>query len=167
MEYSGLVIGFLSGVLLTIFAAYVNTTFSKNSKNDESLKKAEYEIYLKLSDLYNWYFWLATNELHQRETTDEIIDTISDIAIDIAKQLHKYEESEFTHELLQILYDESYKTYDARWKHMSELSKKMSKKITPLHNVYLNQLSEKNIHLMAKEGFKPKAPASSRFRMGV
>ncbi|MFA6164648.1 MAG: hypothetical protein WC685_14615 [Methylobacter sp.] len=92
------------------------------------------------------------------------MDTIHNIAMDIAKQLHKNENSEFTEELLKILYDESYETYTERWKHMSELSEKMGSKVAPRHRRYLRALSESNIHLMAKADFVAKAPASISFK---
>jgi len=85
-------------------------------------------MYLDLSDLYNWYFWLATNELHRKETDKDTIRTIHEIAARLAAKLRENETSEFSSELIKILYDESYPTYTSRWKHMSELSEKWQKK---------------------------------------
>jgi len=73
----------------------------------------------------------------------------------------------FPKELLKILYDESYKTYNERWKHMGELSSRMAKKIVPLHCEYIRELNDSNLILMGDDSFVPKAPASARFKMGV
>lgn len=163
MDIVGASIGFLSGILLAAFTTYFNSIASKRGEKAKRLLRAEYEMYLDLSDLYNWYFWLATNELHRKET----IKIIHDIAARLATKLRENETSKFSAELIKILYDESYPTYTARWKHMSELSEKMAKKVTPNHMKQLRLISDTNIQLMAREGFVPKAPATSRFYLGV
>ena len=132
-----------------------------------SLEAAEYEIYLKLNELYNWYFWFSTNELHQQETPQEVVDETYKIATDLGRLLHANERTEFASDLIRILYDESYSTYDARWKHISELSDRIGSKVVPVHIKHLRELSKSNIHLMAKDGFVSKAPASSRFKLRV
>jgi len=167
MEYLAAILGFIGGVTLAVLTALINLKITNTKEKKIKTEEAEYNLYLKLNDLYNWYFWLATNELHKVETSNEVKDTIYDIAIDIAKLLHKNENSEFAEELLKILYDESYETYDQRWKHMSDLSERMGCKTVPKHQEYLKALGNQNITLMAKGSFVPKAPASSRFKLGV
>ncbi|MFI8737243.1 hypothetical protein ACIGKM_15140 [Ectopseudomonas toyotomiensis] len=167
MDITGTLIGFFSGVLLAALSTYFNAIASKRAENTKKLLRAEYEMYLDLSDLYNWYFWLATNELHRKETDKDTIKTIYDIAARLATKLRENEESAFSAELINILYNESYPTYNARWKHMSELSEKMAKKVTPNHMKQLREISDTNIQLMAQEGFIPKAPATSRFYLGL
>jgi len=167
MDIVGTSIGFFSGILLAAFSTYFNSAASKRDENAKKLLRAEYEMYLDLSDLYNWYFWLATNELHRKETDKDTIRTIHEIAARLATKLREHETSEFSSDLIKILYDESYPTYTSRWEHMSELSGKMAKKVTPNHMKQLKIISDTNIQLMAQEGFVPKAPATSRFYLGV
>ncbi|PCF97375.1 hypothetical protein [Vreelandella nigrificans] len=167
MDIQSIALGFLSGVLLALIGGLINHKIKTKSEEQKAIEKAEYELFLKLNDLYQWYFWLATNELHKKETDDEIITTIHKIAVDIGQELHKNEDSEFTEQLLRILYDESYETYTQRWKEMSSLSEVMGKKVTPKHHKYLKQLNDSNLTYMAKSGFTPKAPGTSRFRLRV
>lgn len=56
MDIVGTLIGFLSGILLAAFSTYLNSTAGKRDENAKKLLRAEYEMYLDLSDLYNWYF---------------------------------------------------------------------------------------------------------------
>lgn len=167
MEYLSIFAGFVSGILIALAGAWINLSLSKKSERDSKLKAAEYEMYLKLGDLYNWYFWYATDELHKKETPQNITDECYKIGIDLARLLHENEDTEFADELIKILYDESYKTYDERWKHMSVLSEKMGNKVVPFHSKYLSEISDSNVQLMAKERFTAKAPASSRFKLKV
>ena len=167
MDYVGISAGFVSGVLLSLAGAWINIYFGKRSESNSILKAAEYEMYLKLNDLYNWYFWYATNELHKKNTPQEITDECHKIAIELARLLHGNEDTEFSQELIKILYDEGYKTYDERWKHMSALSEKMGDKVVPIHRKRLSEISNSNIHLMAQDKFVAKAPASSRFKLEV
>jgi len=139
MDVTSIIIGFLSGVVLSIFTAFINFRLSRKPDEYKALVKSKYEIYLKLNDLYNWYFWLVTNELHNKETDKETIETIHNIAVNLARELHKNENSEFTEKLLRILYDESYETFDARWKHISKLSEKLATKLLPnIKNTLVN-----------------------------
>lgn len=167
MEIASILIGFITGVLLALAGAWINISLNHKAESRSTLESAEYEMYLKLNDLYNWYFWFSTNELHQRETPQEVVDEIYKIATDLARLLHANERTEFASDLIKILYDESYPTYDARWKHISALSDRIGSKVVPVHIKHLSELSESNIHLMAKDGFVAKAPASSRFKLGV
>ena len=167
MEFISTALGFIGGISLALITALINLKLSNEKEAKKELESAEYNLYIKLNDLYNWYFWLATNELHKKETNEDVTDTIHKIAIDIAELLHKNETSEFAEELLKILYDESYVTYDERWKQMAELSDKMGYKVVPKHQKYLKELSNSNILLMASSTFVSKAPASSRFKYRV
>ena len=167
MDYLSEVLAFIGGVSMVAITATINTKINEKSEAEKKLADAEYEFFIRLNNLYNWYFWLASNELHGQETSKDTIVQINDIATDLAKLLHENEKSEFAEELLKILYDESYETYNDRWKHMAELSSKIGKKVSPVHHKYSKSLSESNIKLMAKEGFVSKAPASGRFRIGV
>jgi hypothetical protein len=167
MDYLSIFAGFVSGILLALVGTWINITLSKRAENNSLLKAAEYEMYLKLNDLYNWYFWYATNELHKKDTSHDITNECHKIAIDLARLLHENEETEFADELIKILYDENYETYNQRWQHMSDLSEKMGKKVVPVHLQRLAEISDSNIHLMAQDKFVAKAPASSRFKMGL
>ncbi len=120
---------------------------------------------LKLGELHQEYFWLATNELHGVDTDMEVIARIYDIASEIAKELHQNEESEFTDDLLRIIYDESYDSYTKRWKDMDRISDRMAAKLRPRHKSIIKSLNESNIILMAQPNFKSKAPANGRFRL--
>ncbi len=136
----------------------------KNAEKRKALAAGEYEILQKLAELERNYFWLASNELHNKETDSSTIKAISDTALELSNLVYVYEESEFTKELLKILNDESYETYNKKWKHILDL---MGSKIRPTYKKYIKELNDNNIALMAQDGFVAKAPASGRFRMGV
>ena len=167
MDYVSIFAGFVSGILIALTATWINITLNKKSEKNSSLRAAEYEMYLKLNDLYNWYFWYSTNEFHKIDTPQDITDECHKIAINLARILHQNEDTEFAPELIKILYDEGYKTYDERWKHMSTLSEKMGNKVVPIHRQRLSEITNTNIRLMAQYKFVAKAPASSRFKLGV
>ena len=167
MDYKLPIISFVSGVIITLIASIVNQKIKESSEKSAKLRESEYEIFLKLNQLYQSYFWFATNELHRKETSDEIYVECHKIANSIAQDLHKNEESEFTRELLIIIYDESITSHNERWKAMSELSDRMAKKLTPLHRKLIQELNESNIYLMANPDFVSKAPGSARFRLRI
>lgn len=167
MELGSIFVGFVTGVLLALAGAWINISLTRKSESRSTLEAAEYEMYLKLNELYNWYFWFSANELHQQETSQEVVDETYKIASDLARLLHANERTEFASDLIKILYDERYPTYDARWKHISALSDRVGSKVVPVHIKHLRELGESNIHLMAENGFVAKAPASSRFKLRV
>ena len=167
MEYLTASFGFFSGLFVALIAAWINVKLGKNKEDAQKLESAEYEMFLRLNDLYNWYFWFSTNELHKEKTPQNTVDECHKIANELAKLLHANERTEFANELMRILHDESYPTYDARWKHMSLLSDKMGDKVVPVHRKHLKEIGENNINFMADGGFVAKAPASPRFKMGV
>lgn len=167
MNLYPILFGFISGVITTIIAAVINHKIKTKSEFNSKVLKSEYKIMLKLNELYQEYFWLSTNELHKKETNDSIIIDAYNIAIDIAKELPEIDDSEFTEELLRIIYDESYPSYNARWKGMSDLSDRMAKKLIPKNNAIIKKINDTNIALMAKPTFISKAPASPRFRFRI
>ncbi|EGQ7932174.1 hypothetical protein ACCH70_004415 [Vibrio vulnificus] len=167
MDYKLALISFVSGVVITLITALVNQKIKESSEKSARLRESEYEIFLKLNQLYQSYFWFATNELHKKETDDEIYAECHKLANSIAQDLHKNEDSEFTKDLLRIIYDESISSHNERWKAMSELSDRMAAKLTPLHKKLIQELSESNIQLMARSNFVSRAPGSARFRLKV
>ena len=165
--YIGSGLGLISGVVLTLLSVVITKRADRKVEKNKTLVTAEFEINQKLGELEQNYFWISSNELHQRKTGESIIKEVSDSAIALARLVYENEESEFSKEILQILYDESYKSCNERWKHMLTIQNRMGKKIRPIYKKYAEELNEKNIQLMEKEDFKPNAPASARFRMGV
>lgn len=167
MEYFNLFAGFISGILISVISIYGNYLMKSKAETKEKILNAEYEIYLKLNELYEVYFWLATNELHKQETGLDIIKQVHSIAVDISKLIHKNQDSEFTTDLLKVLYDESYKTCNQRWKDISSLSDRMGEKLVPKYNKIVHDLNDSNILLMGTSGFKSKAPAMPRFLLQI
>ncbi len=167
MEYSLDIFSFISGALLVLIAAYVNQKVKDGSDKKAKIRESEYRFYLKLNDLYQLYFWFATNEMHNKETSDEIYADCHKIAASLARDVHDNDGSEFTEELLRVLYDESIPTCMERWQEMAALLDKMAAKLTPVHKKLASKLDDTNIKLMAQSGFVSKAPASSRFRLRV
>tara|TARA_B100000767_G_C19568761_1_gene452291 strand:+ start:151 stop:657 length:507 start_codon:yes stop_codon:yes gene_type:complete len=165
--YIGAGLGLISGVVLTLLSVVVTKWADRKVENNKKLVTAEFEINQKLGELEQNYFWISSNELHKRETDESIIKEVSDSSIALARLVYENEESEFSKEIIRILYDESYESCNKRWKHMLTIQSRMSKKIRPIYKKYAEELNEKNVQLMAKEDFKPNAPASARFRMGA
>lgn len=165
--YIGAGLGLISGVVITLLSVVVTKWADKKVEKNKTLVSAEFEINQKFGELEQNYFWISANELHKRETDESIIKDVSDSAMELARLVYENEESEFSKEVLQILFDESYKSCNERWKHMLTIQDRMGKKIRPIYKKYAEELNDKNILLMSQEGFKPKAPASARFRMGV
>lgn len=165
MEYISIFLGFVTGVVITLIGAWVNISLSKKSDDNSKLKSAEYEMYLKLGDLYNSYFWFASNELRGKETGKDEAAECYKVAMELARLLHKNENTDFSKDLLRILYDETYDNYMSRWKDMERLSDEMAKKVAPVHRKYLSSIDEANMVVMAREDFEPKAPALYRFKL--
>jgi hypothetical protein len=167
MEYIELVVAFVSGIIVTLLGAWLNIFLNNREKKAYKLHDAEYEMFLKLGELNNWYFWLASNEVRNRENEQEIFDECYELARDLAKSLHQHEETEFAEELMKVLYDESYTSFNERYKQMCALSKRMADKLSPVHRKYLSSLEESNLNIMASEDFVPKAPALYRFKQRI
>ncbi len=167
MEPLSVIIGLISGAVLAVITAKINHHFDQRKEDKKKLRKAEYEIFLKLSALYNCYFWFATNELHGYETGRDISDEASEIAFELGVLIRENEHSEFCDDLLKILYDESHPTYNDRWKHMSALMDAIGKKSLPDYYRKIEAINEANIYLMAREGFVSKAPGTTRFRTRI
>lgn len=167
MEFSLDIFSFLSGALLVLIGAFVNQRIKEKADKETRLRESEYKLYLKLNSLYQWYFWFATNELHKKETDNEVYDECYKIAVSIARELNENDSSEFTEELLHLLYDETIPTYTERWKAMGALSDKMAAKLTPVHKKLSRKLNDANIELMARSDFLARAPASARFGFKV
>lgn len=167
MEYIELLVAFVSGVIVTLLGAWLNIFLNNRDKKAYKLHDAEYEMFLKLGELNNWYFWLASNETRNRENKQEIFDECYELARDLAKRLHQYEETEFAEELMKILYEESFESFNDRYRRMCALAEKMADKLSPIHRRCLSSFQESNLNIMANEDFVPKAPALYRFKQRI
>lgn len=165
--YVGAVLGLVSGVAITLLSILVTKWADKKVEKNKILISAEFEINQKLGELERNYFWLSANELHKRDTDQSIIKDVSDSAMELARLVYENDESEFSRELLQVLFDESYKSCNDRWKHMLTIQDQMGTKIRPIYKKYAEELNNKNGILAAQKGFTSKAPGSARFRMRI
>lgn len=164
MKYVELLVAFVSGIIVTPLGSWLNIFFNGREKKAYKIYDAGYEIFLKLGELRNWYFLLASNEVRNRENKQEVFDECYELARDLAQKLHQNEKTEFAEELMKVLYDESFTSFNERYKKMCILSDKMSDKLYPIHRKYLSSIEESNVNLMTNEDFLPKSPALYIFK---
>lgn len=72
-EESGLfqaLIGFAIGVGVALIGAIVGSVFQRRAERRRRIEETQFQVYMKLMDVYSLYFWVVSLELRGEEAGD-------------------------------------------------------------------------------------------------
>ena len=138
-------LGFLSGVGVTLVGAYVANLLQRAEEKRRRVQENQLQVYLKLLDLYNQYFWIASLEMHGEEADSEMKKRIRTLAWQISDLLRMEDSVQHADEILRVLMSNEYSSASARHHAMGELLDKIGKKVNPTFQKVGKVLSNENV----------------------
>ena len=73
-------IGFASGVGVVLIGAIISHMFQLRSEKRHRIEETQFQVYMKLLDVYSLYFWVASLELSGEEVRPELKRNIRNTA---------------------------------------------------------------------------------------
>jgi hypothetical protein len=157
-------LGFFGGILAALVGGLIGQHCAATQPGPSKAKrKLNLDAYFHLLDLKNWYFWVATAELHGEEPKPEVLYNCRKLALQLNDKLRAFDRVDQLDEIL-ILFSESTSTANERARRLDELIDQYGKLVTPKYSTIINRISRANI-LRHRPGASPpiNAPGSWRY----
>ena len=149
----------MSGVGISLFAAIIGYFLSKRRERRQFVEQCRFEIYMKLMDLYGYYFWFVTKEQRGEKVPDDIRQKARELSWQIADLLRSADEIDYLEDVLDILFGLGFETAAMRHKSMDDLLDRLGKKVNPRYSRKIREISKANIKLLSSGG-SSNAPGS-------
>ena len=127
--------------------------------------EARLDVYFRLLDLNQQYFWIASSEMHGEKARTEVVARCREQSWKLADQLRACDTVEHLDEILEILFSSSIASANERAKRLDRLLESYGKLVNPTYARSIKRISEENIRLLGS-GAKVKNPAPTTWNLG-
>lgn len=157
-------LGFFGGILATLIGALVASVIQRSREAEQRKELAQLDAYIHLIDLKNWYFWVATAELHGEEPKPEVLANCHKLSLQLNDKLRAFDRVDQLDEILAILFSESIPTANERANRLDALIAQYGKLVNPKYSSIISRISKENL-LRHGPGETPpiNAPGSWRY----
>ena len=138
-------IGFASGIGVALISASIGFLFQRKSEKRRRIKETQYQVYMKLLDVYSFYFWVVSLELTGEEVSSDLKKRIRNTTWQIADLLRLEDSVSNTESILRVLMSNEYTTAKARYDEMDKILNKYGSLVNPRYQKVIKSISENNI----------------------
>lgn len=138
-------IGFFGGIVATLVAALIASISQRHAEHLRRKEQVRNEIYFLLLDLKNWYFWVASAELHNEQPSKEVLAECRRIAYQLNDKLRSFEQAERLEEILTVLFSESIASANERANKLNSLLDCYGKLISPRYQAISGRIGVENV----------------------
>ena len=138
-------IAFASGVSVVLIGAIISYLFQRRTEKQRRIKETQFQVYMKLLDIYNLYFWVTSLKLEGEEVNPELKRNIRNSAWQIADLLRSEDSVSYTENILRVLMSDKYSTAIARHEEMGEILNKFGSLVNPRYQRVIKSISEDNL----------------------
>lgn len=156
-------IGFASGVGVALIGAVVGYALQRRAEKKHRIEETQFQIYMKLMDLYSLYFWVASLELRGEEVNPDLKKKIRNITWQIADLLRFEDSVLYTEKILWVLMSNKYPTANARYDEMKNIVDEFGSLINPRYQNVIKIIGEGNMQRLGsgeRSFLKSTTPAS-------
>ena len=156
-------IGFIGGVIIALIGAIVGYVFQRRAEKRRRIKETQFQVYMKLMDIYNHYFWVTSMEFRGEKVILEHKRSIRNSAWQIADLLRFEDSVLYTENISRVLMSDEYPTVKARYEEMDEVLNKFGSLVNPRYQRVVKSISKDNLMRFSykKQSFlKSTTPAS-------
>ena len=157
-------LGFLGGILATLFGGLVASLIQRSHESEQKKSQAQLDAYFHLLDLKNWYFFVATAELHGEDPRPEVLENCRKLALQLNDKLRSFDGVGELDEMLTLLFSEAIPTAQERADRLNALIEKYGRLVNPRHAEIIQRISRENVSRHGPHPTPPiNAPGSWRY----
>ena len=138
-------LGFAGGVLATLVAALVGSLIQRASEKKKALDEAIRSVYSMLLELNEYYFWVASAELHKETPPVEAERRCYDLCQEIAQCLSQNDKLPHLQRIVRVLFDSSFKSANDRANELAHLIDELSGELSPRFTKHIQATSRANL----------------------
>lgn len=155
------VLGFLSGVGVSLTGAFLANMFARKREQDKARDEHRFSVYMKLMEIHSFYFWYATAEVHKERVPPDIQSKCQKLSWEIADMLRAADDLEHLDEILDVLMGPDYPSAVARYEQMGVLLGKLGKRVNPRYQKKIGHIGTRNVMNLGVGHKNSTAPGST------
>lgn len=141
------IIGFASGVGVSVVASLVSYMLQRHKDARQHREQAAFRVYMLLLELNSEYFWIASDELHGQHPRPELAAKACKLAMQITDELREADDVQHLEEILTVLMaEDAYKTANDRAKALNTVIDKLGDAVNPRYAKIVRRISDNNVH---------------------
>jgi hypothetical protein len=137
-------LAFLSGAAVPVFAATVTHFFTRRRERLRLMEDRRFQIFMKLLELNNQYFFWAGYELRGQAVPAALQQQCRKLAWEIADML-RVGEVDCLEETLEVCVGPGFETASKRHDAMGALLGRLGSKVNPRYQKHIRDISARNI----------------------
>lgn len=138
-------LGFLGGVLAALVGGLIASVVHRQAEYKRRREQVRLDVYFLLLDLHNWYFWVASAEMHGEHPSDQALAECRRLTYQLNDKLRSFEDVEHLEQILIVLFSESVPSANERANRLNELLENYGKLVNPRHRSVMQRISHENI----------------------
>lgn len=141
-------LAFFGGVLATLVGGLVASVVQRHNEAVKQKAEARLDVYFRLLDLNQQYFWIAAAELHGEKAQPEVAAHCRKLSWKLADKLRTSDSVEHLDEILAILFSSSFTSANERANRLGQLLDDYGILVNPDYARAIKRISEENILLL-------------------
>ena len=139
-------IGFVGGVGVALIGAVIGAAVERRVESRKRIEATRFQVYLKMMDVYNLYFWVASLEVTSGgDVTPDLKRRIREETWRIADLLRSEDKVPFVEDILRVLMSTDYPSAVARHDAMISIVDKLGAAVNPRYQRVIRAISEANL----------------------
>lgn len=158
-------LAFLGGVLATLVGGLVASVVQRHNETVKRKAEASLDVYFRLLELNQQYFWIASSEMHGEKARSEVVAQCRELSWKLADKLRACDTVKHLDEILDILFNSSIASASDRANRLNKLIEDYGNLVNPTYARSIKRISEGNIRLLGS-GAKIRNPAPTTWSVG-
>jgi hypothetical protein len=157
-------LGFFGGILAALVGGLIASIVQRHNEAGKRKAESQLDVYFQPLELSQWYFWVATAELHGEEPSEEALAHCRRISWKLADKIRRFDGIEHLDEILTILFSASIPSANERAERLDQLISVYGSLVNPRYARVIREISKENL-LAHGPGKTPpnNAPGSWRY----
>ena len=158
-------IAFGSAVLGALVGSWVTVWLGARKERKDEVRNRLRDIYMRLLELHQFYFWLATAEVHREEPRSDVGARVERLAWGILDDLREIDEHPSVPALAEVLAaddDEKFPDAVSRHQEIGKVLNEIGSELNPKYMGTMRQIGEKRLRAIGSEMMAGRAPHRQR-----
>jgi hypothetical protein len=151
-------VAFGSALLGALAGSWVTVRLGAQVERRAEVRKLIRSIYGRLMELYSYYFWMTTAEMHAQQPRADVVGRIERLAWGILDDLREVDEHPVLPSVVEVLASEDFQKYpDAmtRYLELGKVLKHLGSELNPRYLSAIGQVGDAKFQALASRAFGP------------
>lgn len=155
-------LGFFGGIVAALIAALAASFVQRQNQEKTRKEEARHEVYMRLLDINQQYFWIASSELRGEKPPDDVVVSVRQACWQLVEKLRECDSVECLDDIMDFLFSTSITSSNERAKLLDHVLDGYGRLVNPKYTEKIKQISNENVIRMGTNQVKSHPPTSWR-----